>query len=154
MALIGRILTILIAFFAANFFAVNVLMAGKVLVDFDNLQAYSQGPGYWIRVLLGTLDNSVMTLIPATVVVSIVEIARIRARSFYALLGALGGLLFDLACTRFEIIQVRSFCREFTVSEVAIVTIAGAIAGLAFWQIAGRNAGLTHRAVTDTVRSA
>jgi hypothetical protein len=153
MALIGRILIILIAFFAANFFAVNVLMAGKVLVDFDNFRMYSQGLGYLLAALVGTLFSCLTTLLPATIVISIAEIAQIRARRFYSLLGASGGLLFDLACTRFEIIQLRSFCRDLTLSEIIIATVAGAVAGLVYWQIAGRNAGLM-RPVGGAVRSA
>jgi uncharacterized membrane protein len=60
---------------------------------------------------------------------------------FYVLTGGLGAFLFDVVCVRFEIAGWRSFCRQFSVSELAIVTVAGFVAGYAFWRIAGNRSG-------------
>ena len=151
MASLRRVFLILAAFVAGNFLAVNVLLAGKVLSDFDNLQYYSHweypgGPmvGYLLHVLVGSLGSCFMTLIPTTLVLICTETLRIRSMWFYVLAGGLGTFLFDIACTRFDIIETRSFCGRTTFTELVIVTAAGIVAGYVFWQIAGNRSGEWH----------
>jgi hypothetical protein len=148
MASLRRIFLILTAFVVGNFLATNVLLAGKVLTDFRNLKYYSQweffgGPpaGYLLLVLTGTLSNGLMALFPAVLVLIFSETLRIRSMWFYVLTGGLGAFLFDIACIRFDIVSMRSFCVQFSLSELAIVTIAGLVAGYVFWRIAGSRSG-------------
>jgi hypothetical protein len=148
MVSLKRIFLILMAFVAGNFLAVNALLAGRALSDFSNLQYYSQweglgGPltGYLLHVLLGTLVGCCMALIPTIFVLILTETLRIRSIWFYALAGGLGAFLFDIACTMFDIVQVRSFCVRISFSEVAIVSVAGVVAGYVFWRIAGNRSG-------------
>jgi hypothetical protein len=151
MASLRRVFIILAAFIAGNFFAVNVLLAGKVLSDFDNLQHYSDwdylgGPivGYLLRVLFGTFVNCFMALIPTILVLIFTETMRIRNIWFYALSGGLGGFLFDMACTKISIMGTRSFCVTTSPAELLIVTAAGVVAGYVFWKIAGNRSGEWH----------
>jgi hypothetical protein len=143
MPLLRRIAVILAGFIAGNFLAVNVLLAGKVLVDFDNLHHYSGGSpvGYLLLVVAGTVGDCVMALIPTLLVVAFTETLRICGVWFYVLAGGLGALLFDVACTRYDIIEMRSFCASLSFSELAIVTFAGIVAGYVFWRVAGSRSG-------------
>jgi hypothetical protein len=143
-----RTLLILAAFVAGNLVAVNVLLAGKVLSDSNNLHYYSQwdyfgGPlvGYLLQVLVGTAGNCVIALIPTLLVLIFTEALNIRSRWFYALAGGIGAFLLDIACIRFDLIEARSFCVRLTLSEVAIVSVAGVAAGYVFWRIAGNRSG-------------
>ena len=147
MASLRRFLIILSAFVAGNLLAVHVLIAGKILSDFNNFGYYlkteiwSSVEIFALVVLMSTLGACLISLIPAVFVLIATETLRIRSVWFYALAGGLGALLFDVACTRYELIGMRSYCVEFSFSELAIVTIAGMIAGYVFWRIAGNRAG-------------
>lgn len=144
-----RVAVIMIAFIAGNFLAVNVALAGKVLVDFSNLQHYASsgafgGPfvGYVVLVLSGTIENCLIVLPPTLLVLIFTEILRVRAIWFYVVAGAVGAFLVDVVCsTNPGLIGMRSFCVTLSLNEVAIVTIAGAAAGFIFWRIAGNHSG-------------
>jgi hypothetical protein len=148
MALFQRAVVILSAFVAGNFLAVHVLLAGKVLADSSNLYHYTHdyfgGPfvGYLLLVLFSTLAHCAIAFIPTLLVLVFTETLRIRSAWFYGMTAAMGALLFDVVCTsKPGLIGMRSFCVTLTVSELAIVTIAGAVAGLVFWRIAGIRSG-------------
>ncbi|MCC8965767.1 hypothetical protein H8A95_26470 [Bradyrhizobium sp. Pear76] len=147
MAPLRRILRIIAAFVVGNFLAVIVLLAGKVLVDFDNLRHYAgsdfYGPflGLLLIALFGTLASAMLALIPTLVVLIFTETLKIRSKWFYVSASGLGAALLDVACTKIDLIQARSFCVAFSVSELAIVTLAGVVAGYAFWRIAGCQSG-------------
>jgi len=125
------------------------LLAGKVLADSSNLYHYTHwdyfgGPfvGYLLLVVFSTLAHCVIAVIPTLLVLAFTETLRIRSAWFYGMAGALGAFLFDVVCTsKPGLVGMRSFCVTLTVSEVVIVTIAGAVAGLVFWRIAGIRSG-------------
>jgi hypothetical protein len=147
MASLRRVSVILLAFVAGNLLAVHVLIAGKILSDFNNFDHYftteiwSPAEAYALVVLVSTLGACLISLAPTVFVLTFTEMLRIRSVWFYALAGGLGAFLFDVACTRYELIGMRSFCVELSFSELATVTIAGMIAGYVFWRIAGNGAG-------------
>jgi hypothetical protein len=157
MTALGRILKILAGLVAGNFVAANILFAGKVLSDVENLYYYSMwdgwgGPivGYLIHLLFATTSFFLLSLVPALIVLTLTEALRVRNRWFYMTLAGLGAALLDVACTIFpKLVSARSFCVEPSASEFAIVTAAGVAAGFVFWWIAGRRSGVwSARAVT------
>jgi hypothetical protein len=148
MASLRRAPLILAAFVAGNFVAANVLLAGKVLSDLNNLYYYSRweyfgGPvvGYLLLVLVGTIGNCAIALIPTLLALIFTETLKIRSGWFYTLVGGVGATLLDVACARFDLIEARSFCVRLSFSELAIVSIAGIVAGYVFWRIAGNRSG-------------
>ena len=95
----------------------------------------------------GFIFISGFALLPALIVVLITEAFYIRSVLAYALGGALVGLAcylglipFDPATMRFDGIVRR---------HLEIMTGAGIVAGLIYWMIAGRNAGLAPAARRD-----
>ena len=148
MASLRRIFLILMAFLAGNFLAVNVLLAGKVMSDPNNFHYYSKwesfgGPfvGYLLAVFVGTIGSCLTALIPTLLVLVFTETLKIRNVWFYISAGGLGASLFDIACTNFDIVGMRSFCVNPSVSELIIVTLAGIVAGYVFWRVAGNRSG-------------
>ena len=147
MASLRRFSAILLAFVAGNLLAVHVLIAGKILSDFNNFGHYftteiwSPAEAYALVVLISTLGACLTSLAPTVFVLIFAETLKIRSAWFYVVAGGLGAFLFDVACTRYELMGMRSFCVELSFSELAIVTIAGMIAGYVFWRIAGNRAG-------------
>ncbi|MDH2342392.1 hypothetical protein [Bradyrhizobium sp. SSUT77] len=128
--------------------AVVVLLAGKILADFDNLHHYTDstfyGPylGFLLRLAGGTCAISIMALPPTLFVLIFTEALKVRGKWFYVLATGGGAALLDLACTQFDYLdQARSFCVRLSFSELATVTLAGMVAGYAFWRMAGRQAG-------------
>jgi hypothetical protein len=143
MASLRRIFLILMAFVAGNFLAVNVLLAGKVMSDLNNFHYYFGGTfvGYLLQVFVGTIGNCLTALIPTVLVLVFTETLKIRNVWFYISAGGLGASLFDIACTNFDIVGMRSFCVNPSVSELIIVTLAGIVAGYVFWRVAGNRSG-------------
>ena len=143
MASLRRIFLILMAFVAGNFLAVNVLLAGKVMSDLNNFYYYSGGSfvGYLLAVFVGTIGSCLTALIPTLLVLVFTETLKIRNVWFYVSAGGLGASLFDIACTNFDIVGMRSFCVIPSVSELIIVTLAGIVAGYVFWRVAGNRSG-------------
>jgi hypothetical protein len=149
MVAVGRIPQILAAFVLGNFLAVNILLAGKILVDPDNWSFYSKWDyvggglaGYSLRLLFGTIGSMIEFFIPTLLVLIFAETRRIQNMWFYVLTAGVGAFLLDATCTRLPIIGgMRSFCVEFSLSELLIVTVAGMTAGYVFWSLAGKRAG-------------
>lgn len=147
MAQLQRAATILAAFIAGNFVAVHILLAGKVLTDFSNFGYYfptdlwSPPAIYGLTATFGTLDLCLIALMPALVILPLTETFKIRRVWFYIFAAGAGAMTFDVMCTRYDLVQARSFCQVLTVSELLIVTIAGAAAGYVFWKLAGNRAG-------------
>jgi hypothetical protein len=144
-----RMLVILAALIAGNFVAANILLAGMVLTDVENLYYYSRwdywgGPivGYLLLTLFATVTFFVFSLVPALIVLIFTESLRIRSRWFYMMMAGLGSASLDVACTRVDkLISARSICNAPSISELAVVTMAGLAAGFVFWWIAGRRSG-------------
>jgi hypothetical protein len=140
MALIGRLFVIFFAFLAACFVA-GIIVVGAVL--FPDLSDLGSGPidqGALNIVLgFGFIFISGFALLPAMIVALITEAFSIRGALTYAIGGGLVGLAcylglvpFDTETLRFEGIVRR---------HLEIMAGAGIVGGLAYWMIAGRNAG-------------
>lgn len=147
MAPLRRASTILAAFVAGNFVALHILLGGKVLTDFSNFDIYfksdlwSPPAVYLLTAAFGTLGLCITAFVPAFVVLLLTEMLGIRRAWFYILAAGAGALAFDVTCTRYELVQARSFCHGLTASELLIMTAAGMAAGYVFWRLAGRRAG-------------
>jgi hypothetical protein len=141
MALIGRLFVILLGFLAACLVA-GMIVVGAVL--FPELGDLDTGPidqgGLDIVLGLGFIFISGFALLPALIIALITEAFSIRSSLAYAVGGGLVGLAcylglvpFDPDAMRFEGIVRR---------HLEIMTGAGIVAGLVYWMIVGRNAGL------------
>ena len=140
MSLIGRLFVIVFAFFAACLVAGTVVVGAIMFPEFSDLGAGPVDPGA-LNILLGFgfIFVSGFALVPALIVVLITEAFNIRGVLTYAVGGGLVGLAcylglvpFDPATLSFEGIVRR---------HLDILTGAGIVAGVAYWMIAGRNAG-------------
>jgi hypothetical protein len=149
MVAIRRIALILAAFALGNFFAVNILSAGKILVEPSNWSFYSKWDyaggglaGYALHLFVGTIGSMIEIFIPTLFALIFAEMLRIQSKWFYVLTAGIGAFLLDVTCTRVPITGgMRSFCVEASLSELLIVTVAGIAAGFVFWSVAGKSAG-------------
>src|SRR5271168_2315117 len=141
MALIGRLFVIFFGFLAACLVA-GMIVIGAVL--FPVLSDLGSGPideSAWNIVLgFGFIFVSGFALLPAMIVAAITEAFYVRGALTYAVGGGLIGLAcylglvpFDPATLTFDGIVRR---------HLEILTGAGIVAGLVYWMIAGRNAGV------------
>ena len=141
MALIGRLFVILFAFLFACLAAGLIVIGAVLYPEFSDL---GSGPidQSAINVVLGFgfIFLSGFALLPAMIVVLITEAFYVRGVLTYAVGGAivgaacyLGLVPFDPATMRFDGIVRR---------HLEIMTGAGIVAGLIYWMIAGRNAGV------------
>ena len=141
MALIGRLFVILFGFLAACLVAGMIVVGAVLFPEFSDL---GEGPvdsgALNIIVGFGFIFVSGFALVPAMVVAAITEAFYIRGALTYAIGGGLVGLAcylglipFDTDTLRFEGIVRR---------HLEIMTGAGIVAGVVYWMIAGRNAGV------------
>src|SRR3954468_374177 len=141
MSLIGRMLVILFGLLAASLVA-GAILVGAVL--FPTLSDFADGPidPSVLNIVLGFgfIFVSGFALLPALLVVLVTEAFYIRSALAYAAGGGVVGLAcylglvpFDPATMRFDGIVRR---------HLEIITGAGIVAGVVYWLIAGRNAGV------------
>jgi hypothetical protein len=141
MSLIGRLIVISIGFLAACFVGGMIVVVALLFPEFADLGA---GPvdESTVDVLLGFgfIFVSGFALLPALVVVAITEAFYIRSALAYAVGGGLVGLACYLGLVPFhpETFQFEGIVRR----HLEIMTGAGIVAGVVYWMIAGRNAGL------------
>jgi hypothetical protein len=141
MALIGRLFVILFGFLAACMVAGMIVVVAVLFPEFSDLGAGPVDSGALDIVLgFGFIFVSGFALLPAMIVVAITEAFYIRSALTYALGGGIVGLLcylglvpFDPGTLRFDGIVRR---------HLEIMTGAGIVAGIVYWMIAGRNAGI------------
>jgi hypothetical protein len=141
MALIGRLFVILFAFLAACFVAGAVVIGAIMFPEFSDLGAGPVDPGVLNIVLgFGFIFVSGFALVPAMVVVLITEAFFIRSVLAYAVGGGIVGLACYLGLVPFDPgqLQFQGIVRR----HLEIMTGAGILAGLVYWMIAGRNAGV------------
>lgn len=141
MSLIGRLFVIAFAFLASSFAAGLIIVAALLYPELTDLGTGPMDADAFNIVLgFGFIFVSGFALIPALIVVLITEAFSIRSLLIYAAGGAivgaacyLGLVPFDTTTMRFEGIVRR---------HLEVMTGAGIVAGLIYWLIAGRNAGL------------
>src|SRR5580704_1613478 len=141
MALIGRLFVILFAFLAACFVAGMVVVVAILFPEFSDLGAGPVDPGA-LNIMLGFgfIFVSGFALVPAMIVVLITEAFYVRSALAYAVGGGLVGLACYLGLVPFDPdqLQFQGVGRR----HLEIMTGAGILAGLVYWVIAGRNAGV------------
>jgi hypothetical protein len=131
-----------IRFFVVIFgFFFGCLAAGAVLVVATLPVGVLEPPFErfdWLVLCWATLTSaaivSVVAFVPAMIVIAIAEAFALRSLFFYALAGGIGGLLYGLT---FPAAVADSPDRG-----VEIAFAAGVAAGLLYWLVAGRTAGL------------
>ena len=141
MALIGRLFVILFGFFAASLVAGMIIVGAVLFPEFSDLGTGPVDPGALNIVLgFGFIFISGFALLPAMIVVAITEAFYIRGALTYAVGGGLVGLACYLGLVPFdtETLRFDGIVRR----HLEILTGAGIVAGVVYWMIAGRNAGL------------
>ena len=141
MALIGRIFVILFGLLAASLVAGAILVGAVLFPAFSDFADGPIDPAVLNIVLgFGFIFVSGFALLPALIVILITEAFHIRSALAYAVGGGVVGLAcylglvpFDPATLRFDGIVRR---------HLEIMTGAGIVAGVVYWMIAGRNAGV------------
>ena len=141
MRLLGRILWVLFAFVTASTAAALVVTVGSLEPD-----AADPGSGVVLDEAVGLIVGvsalliTVLTLIPAVVLIAIAEAFRLRSFAFYALAGAAIACYGGLG---------RGFTSELRFDHASEVLAASGIAGgLIYWLLAGRRAGAWRDAQT------
>ncbi|MCA6123446.1 hypothetical protein J6500_16310 [Bradyrhizobium sp. WSM 1704] len=141
MALIGRLFVVAFAFLMACF-AAGVIVVVAVL--YPEISDLAGGPidQSAVNIVLGFgfIFISGFALLPALIIVLITEAFSIRSVLAYAVGGALVGAACYLGLVPFDsdMMQFHGIVRR----HMEIMTGAGIVAGLVYWLIAGRAAGV------------
>ena len=139
MALIGRILVILVAFFAASLAAGIVLVFSIVFPEWGSGRFGFDEGSFAVVATIGFVVIGSFGFLPALIIALVTEALNVRSALVYATGGAVLGAVSYLGITRFDpdtMTMVGGIRRE-----VEIMAGAGIVAGLVYWLIAGRNAG-------------
>ncbi len=139
MALIGRILIILVAFFAASLAAGMVLVFSIVFPEWGSGRFGFDEGSCPVVATIGFVVVGSFGFLPALIIALVTEALNVRSALIYATGGAILGALSYLGIARFDpdTMTVVDGVRR----EVEIMAGAGIVAGLVYWLIAGRNAG-------------
>jgi hypothetical protein len=139
MALIGRILIILVAFFAASLAAGIVLVFSIVFPEWGSGRFGFDEGSFAVVATIGFVVIGSFGFLPALVIALVTEALNVRSALIYATGGAMLGALSYLGIANFdpETMTMVGGVRR----EVEIMAGAGIVAGLVYWLIAGRNAG-------------
>jgi hypothetical protein len=147
MALLWRLIVIGFAFVVASFAAGLVVV---MAVMFPGISSLDLGPidrnGFAVMMGFGFVFVSGFALLPAAIMALVTEAFSIRNVLVYALGGALTGLGVYLAFSQIDLQQM-----SFAITdrrELEVMAGAGIVAGLVYWLIAGRNAGMWRRSET------
>jgi hypothetical protein len=145
MRLLARLFVILFACVIASLAAGVVITLAVLLpqwgaLDFDPID----GDVFRVVVGFGTIFVSVFAFLPALAMIAIAEAAGIRSLLYYACSGALiaAFLYYDFRGWDVLALPLEDSARR----ELEIIAAAGIVAGLVYWAIAGRSAGLRQRA--------
>ncbi|MGB6350062.1 MAG: hypothetical protein WBG10_08540 [Pseudolabrys sp.] len=141
MSLFGRIIVIAFALIVASMVAGITLAIGIVAPDWTGIDSDPvERVSFFIVSFFATSFIGAVAFLPALVVILFAEIARMRSFLYYGV----GGALVGLASYFGSDISVRL---ENTTDvppvghSLQLAAAAGIIGGLAYWLIAGRNAG-------------
>src|SRR5580698_3099425 len=141
MALIGRLFVILFGFLAACLVAGMIVVGAVLFPEFSDFETSPiDQEGLNIVLGFGFIFVSGFALLPAMIVAAITEAFSIRGALTYAVGGAIIGLACYLGLVPFdpETLRFEGIVRR----HLEIMTGAGIVAGMVYWMIAGRNAGM------------
>ena len=141
MSLLGRIVVIFFGLIVAIMIAGITLVIGIIAPDWTGIDSDPvERVFFFIASFFATSFVGAVAILPALIVIVLAEIARMRSFIYYGV----GGALIGLASYFGSDISVRL---ENTTdvapvnSALQLAAAAGIIGGLAYWLIAGRNAG-------------
>jgi hypothetical protein len=140
MTLIGRILIILVAFFAASLAAGLILVFAIVFPDWGSGRFGFDEGSFAVAATIGFVVIGSVGFVPALMIALVTEALKVRSALIYAAGGAVIGVLSYLGVAQFDpdTMTMVSGNRR----EVEIMAGAGIVAGLVYWLIAGRTAGI------------
>jgi hypothetical protein len=137
-ALLARILVVIFAFLVASLAAAVVVTLGFLLPELSDLAAVAASQGsLGIVIGLSAAFISLYSLLPAMLVLALAEGFRWRSVLFYAVAG---GALSVLSVFGIEAVS-HAAPSDAIRAELEVIAAAGIAAGLAYWALAGRNAG-------------
>jgi hypothetical protein len=140
MQLIFRFFVTLFAFWVASLAAAAVMVFGATAPEFP-------APDSWplLTIFIFTVSAFVaaFSFVPAVVIILITETFRLRSVIFYAVAGGLIGLFCGYTLGFVEPMPQFQFNMPLG-TNFELLAAAGIAAGLVYWLIAGRNAGLWH----------
>ena len=137
MALLGRMVVVLFAFLMACLVAAIVLQVCILMPFWGARAAPDFGEGVF-QLLVGVnfFFIAMLALLPAIAVIAVAEALRLRSAVFYA---AAGGLLALALCHG---LGFTAAAPDVAIAPwIEAFAASGIVAGLAYWLIAGRNAG-------------
>jgi hypothetical protein len=140
MAFLGRIFVIFFAFMAAAIAAGMTIAVGVLGHDWPALQGDPVARGwFWGVTVVGSSFAGAMSVLPLFLVIVLAESFRLRSVLFYALAGVVIALL-GYYGAGFGVEE--SIDQAGPISPGAeLAAAAGAVFGLVYWLVAGRNAG-------------
>ena len=141
MSLIGRIFAIFIALLIAFLVAGITLAIGIVAPDWAGVDSDPfERVTFFVVSFFATSFVGAVAFVPAIVVIAIAEIARMRSFIYYGIGGAVVALVSyygsDISLRLENTTDVPPVA-----NALQLAAAAGIIGGLAYWLIAGRNAG-------------
>jgi hypothetical protein len=141
MSLLGRITVIVFALIVAIMAAGITLAIGIVAPDWAGIDADPlERVSFFIVSFFATSFVGAVAILPAALLIVVSEAARLRSFLYYGVAGALVGLASyygsDISMRLENTTDVAPVA-----NALQIAAAAGIIGGLAYWLIAGRNAG-------------
>jgi hypothetical protein len=141
MSVLVRIPVVIFGYLVACSAASFVLTVGTLMPQWDDMvDAGVQSGALWPVIGLGTAVIAMVAMLPAMLVIVIAEGFALRSVVFYAGLGAVLALflLYGLNLAGYT---AETDSGAFLAHEREVMAASGIAAGLAYWLIAGRNAG-------------
>lgn len=137
-SLLRHLFRIMAGFVAANFVAVLLifLLIGEASIPPDTPS--DELPFLVMMMVVGTMFASVLSCVPAGLGILLTELRGIRNPAVFAVFGAACGIL---AYLFFAVSGSRIIWAAVELWAISVFGLAGAFAGLAYWQIVGRIAG-------------
>lgn len=148
LALLGRIIVIFFAIMLASVAAGIAIAIGVLGADWPALSGeFGDRAGFWFVALFASSFTGAIALLPALILVVLAEAYSVRSLLVHAVVGS-GLLLFAYYGSGFGDTVGESIDAPPPLMSrgAEIAAAAGAVFGLAYWLIAGRNAGRWRRA--------
>jgi H+/Cl- antiporter ClcA len=141
MSLLGRIFVIVFALIVAIMIAGITLAIGIIAPDWAGIDSDPvERVIFFVASFFATTLVGAVAILPAVVVIVISEAARMRSFLYYALGGALVGLASYFGTDISERLENTTDVTPVG-HTLQLAAAAGIVGGLAYWLIAGRNAG-------------
>jgi hypothetical protein len=142
MAVLIRIPVVIFAYLLACVAASSVLAIGTLAPEWNDVLSLGVQAGtIWPVIALGAAVIAAVSLLPAMLVIVVAEGFAMRSIVFYAALGAVLALFLFFGLNLFGYVAEPDG-GDFLAREREVLAAAGIAAGLTYWLVAGRKAGL------------